>query len=729
VATWTLRDPDLVAVRKLGAGGCGVTFQATRQSTGQALAVKILHPELAADESRRDAFLSISRQAQAIGHPQVVGVEEICSDAGQIYLVSPLLEGVDLTQLMGRVRSVGSLSTPSALQIIRQICTVLDACAPLPHGALWPENIIFDWAGTAHLLDFGAWLMPIDHVAAADVDPIHRYAHCTPEHMRGQPVTSATDVFSLGVLLFELLTGDPLFSGRDANRLIESVGNAAVGAIRSIAAPVQGLLSHCLQRSANARFQDTGVLGREIDRLIDGKSQTTELAGLLGGFAPTLAQAVGNLRDMTGIQAERTALETEAIEEALLGQETASEELTDPHGTPFAAEPTVVGEPEPAPAPAKQDPARTPQHRPQEAAVRGAGPTGIARVPLPQTGEFAVASMAVSIEEISAEHLSGEALLPIDSDDPWAALNTDTSAEPPGAPTPAQTQFPPQARPIPEGLPLPHKESHPTALELALKKKAGPFQQFRKRFGWTYLLLGFTVVVCLGALGLLLGRLSGSASSPITARDDANASVTVVADAGAQTKRQDSGRDQHSPPAPDAAKPSPPDASQATDSTAPATEPLPRAGRILIRTNPSATIYIDGRKRGKSPLKLRLRRGRRYTLVATADKRELWVKRFRMPRKTGVLLSQELKEATYPAYTSRRRRGTLAVRCKKYDRRRIFIDRKDSGRSCPKANFFLKPKRYRISFVELAKGKASETFKRIRVKRRKTIVLRPRKRR
>lgn len=733
MTTWTLRDPDLVAERKLGAGGCGVTFLATRQSSQQTLAVKILHPELSADEGRRDAFINISRQAQAIGHTQIAGVEAFHSDAGQIYLTRRFVRGVNLAQLIERVRSIGALSPPAALAIIRQLCDVLESCLPLPHGALWPENIVFDWAGVPHLVDFGAWLMPIDHVAAAEVDQIHRYAHCTPEHMRAQPITSATDVFSLGVLLFELLTGRALFSATDANELIEAVGNAEVGAIRGIAAPEQGLLSHCLQRAAKTRFEDTGMLGREIDRLIDSSSQTNELHALLGGFAPTLAHNVDGLDQFP----ETTGVETDSLGEVLYAQETTSEDLTDPRGTPFAAEPTVVGEPEkPAQWPRQtQRPSRT------EGGLRSTRAEGpnVTRVPLPQTGEFAIASMAISIEELSSEIHSSEVLRPIDSDsdDPWAALDTDAGAPARGSTPPAQVPSPSQPQAVPQGQALPPKESQPTALELALQEKVGGFSRFQKRFGWTYLLLGFTVVVCLGALGLLVGRLSSPSQTII--RNDAAVVVSGV-DAAPLAAVSAASKDLGSASAPDLtattaqdsapAKPTA-DSGPVIDAVAKQTEvaPTPRAGRLHIETNPAATIYVDGKKRGKSPLKLRLRAGRKYTVVAAAEKRELWIKTLRLPKKTGVSLRLELKEAAYPEYDSKRRRGVLAVRCKRTDRRRIFIDRKDSGRSCPKATFLLKPKRYRISFVDSAKGKATETFKRALVKRRKTIVLRPRKRR
>jgi hypothetical protein len=142
---------------------------------------------------------------------------------------------------------------------------------------------------------------------------------------------------------------------------------------------------------------------------------------------------------------------------------------------------------------------------------------------------------------------------------------------------------------------------------------------------------------------------------------------------------------------------------------------------VVVKSTPAATVFINGRKMGKTPFTRRLRGGRRsYFLALVVSKYEVHHERFRVSRKKGHAVQVELTKATYPRYV-KWRRGVLWVVCHWRDRRRVFLDGKDTGLSCPKVGFYLKPGRYEVSLMSLETGRLKK--RRVRIKRRRRSSL------
>lgn len=209
---------------KLGEGGMGVVYLAEHSIMGRKAAVKVLHPGLSRDREMVQRFFNEARAAGAISHPGIVGVFDLgIRDDGNAFIVMDYLEGESLA---ARLHRKGRLSGDEALAITRQILSALSAAHAkgIVHRDLKPDNIFLvedaDVAGGERikLLDFGIAKLQSDtgpsvittRAGAIMGTPVYM----SPEQCRGAgECDQRTDLYAVGVMLFELLTGRPPFSG------------------------------------------------------------------------------------------------------------------------------------------------------------------------------------------------------------------------------------------------------------------------------------------------------------------------------------------------------------------------------------------------------------------------------------------------------------------------------------------------------------------------------------
>src|SRR3954447_12306946 len=243
----TLGAYEIVAV--LGAGGMGQVYRARDTRLGREIALKILPAHLTHDSSRVARLQSEARAASALNHPNAVTIYEIGNDAGTWFIAAELIDGITLRQQLNG----GRLSLQAAVSITLQCASSLEAahCAGIIHRDIKPENIMVRPDGVAKVVDFGLarilepqpdWVM--DATQTGSIMGTPRYM--SPEHAHGHKPDARSDIFSLGAVLAEMLTGRPAFRGSTTPEVFA----ALLGSEPEITAagPVYGVLARALAK-------------------------------------------------------------------------------------------------------------------------------------------------------------------------------------------------------------------------------------------------------------------------------------------------------------------------------------------------------------------------------------------------------------------------------------------------------------------------------------------------
>jgi YVTN family beta-propeller protein len=194
----------------IGRGGMGDVYRAYDERLDRNVALKILTPRLADDEAFRERLVRESRLAASLDHPNVVPVYDAGDADGRFYLAMRYVEGTDLRALL---RRSGALDPERALAIAAQVGAALDAAHErgLVHRDVKPSNVLVDERNHCYLADFGLTQSPSDRDLVADGQTLGTLDYVAPEQVRGDPVDGRADVYSLGCLLYETLTGDVPF--------------------------------------------------------------------------------------------------------------------------------------------------------------------------------------------------------------------------------------------------------------------------------------------------------------------------------------------------------------------------------------------------------------------------------------------------------------------------------------------------------------------------------------
>ncbi len=239
----------------LGRGGMGVVYRAHDLALDRPVALKILSPELAAEVRFRERFLTESRLAASIDHPNIVPVYDAGEVAGELFIAMRYVEGRDLRQFL-REDPPGP---ERAIAICSQVADALDAAHErgLVHRDVKPSNVLLDSHEHVYLADFGLTRRLTDRDRlAAEARSLGTVDYVAPEQIRGEEVDGRADIYSLGCLLYECLTGGPPFS---------RVSDAAVLFAHLEEEPpcppgLEEVMSKALAKSPEDRYQS----GREL---------------------------------------------------------------------------------------------------------------------------------------------------------------------------------------------------------------------------------------------------------------------------------------------------------------------------------------------------------------------------------------------------------------------------------------------------------------------------------
>lgn len=257
----------------LGAGGMGVVFKARDQELDDLVALKMLKREVAGDRDLLDRLKSELKLARRITHPNVLRTFDFGELDGVPFISMEYVRGVTLRYLL---EASGRPPFSAALHVGKQLCNGLAAAHALAilHRDIKPENIIIDQSGNAKLMDFGL-ARPVQRMAGAGVTEagflVGTPHYLAPEQIQGREPSFATDLYAVGVVLYELFTGTlPFGGGTPMEVLLKHLSDPPVPPRErwtDIPERLERLLVRCLEKDPEQRFARIDELQRELDQL------------------------------------------------------------------------------------------------------------------------------------------------------------------------------------------------------------------------------------------------------------------------------------------------------------------------------------------------------------------------------------------------------------------------------------------------------------------------------
>jgi hypothetical protein len=237
-----------------GRGGMGEVFRAEDLTLGQIVAMKFLPERLSQDEAALSRFHAEVRNARQVSHPNVCRVFDIGETDGTLFLTMEYVDGEDLASV---VRRIGRLSPDKATEIARQICAGLAAAHErgVIHRDLKPANVMLDGAGKIRITDFG--LAGLAASMQSEDARAGTPAYMAPEQLAGKEVTTKSDIYSLGLIVYEILTGKRAFEATTLQELVRlresgTITNPST-LVRDLDPLIERVILRCLEADPDKR--------------------------------------------------------------------------------------------------------------------------------------------------------------------------------------------------------------------------------------------------------------------------------------------------------------------------------------------------------------------------------------------------------------------------------------------------------------------------------------------
>src|ERR1700693_1893032 len=197
---------------RIGAGGMSTVYRALDETLQRQVAIKLMNREVATDSDQLERFRREARAVAQLSHPHVVGVIDAGEDDGRLYIVFESVEGETLKE---RIRRQGQLPVTEAVAYAIEIGRALGGAHArhIVHRDVKPQNVLIDEEGSAKVTDFGIARTLDEEGLTADGRVIGTTDYVAPEQALGQPVTGQSDLYSLGIVLYEMLTGEVPYKG------------------------------------------------------------------------------------------------------------------------------------------------------------------------------------------------------------------------------------------------------------------------------------------------------------------------------------------------------------------------------------------------------------------------------------------------------------------------------------------------------------------------------------
>jgi dienelactone hydrolase/predicted Ser/Thr protein kinase len=306
---------------EISRGGMGIVYRAVDLKLNREVALKVLPPELVADRGRKARFVQEARAAAAVEHPHIAVVYEIDDVDGVDFIAMELIHGEKLSDVLAR----GKLSPDRAVELGIEISEGLARAhdRSIIHRDLKPANVMVTVDGHVKIIDFGlAKLTEREGEAASELETARRnqtssgvvlgtVSYMSPEQAKGERIDHRTDIFSFGILLYEMLVGALPFQGPSAPDVLHAIIHQPAPRLPGSLSELQRILDGCLAKESAKRFERMGQLLKELREARERPRRSSRR------LAPWLAAGAAAASIFVGIFAVRSSRVRWAREDAL----------------------------------------------------------------------------------------------------------------------------------------------------------------------------------------------------------------------------------------------------------------------------------------------------------------------------------------------------------------------------------------------------------------------------
>jgi serine/threonine-protein kinase len=277
---------------RIGAGGMSTVYRALDETLQRRVAVKLLNREVVTDSAQLERFRREARAVAQLSHPHIVGVIDAGEDEGRPYIVFEYVEGETLKE---RIRRGGRLPIPEAVAYAIEIARALGAAHArhIVHRDVKPQNVLIDEEGSCKVTDFGIARTLDEEGLTADGRVLGTTDYVSPEQALGQAVTGQSDLYSLGVVLYEMLTGEVPFRGDSQVAVAMKHVREMLPDIQAKRPEVSAALAAVIDRATAKRLQDRYANDAElIADLEDVLAIETARTGDAGGQVTSVLETL-----------------------------------------------------------------------------------------------------------------------------------------------------------------------------------------------------------------------------------------------------------------------------------------------------------------------------------------------------------------------------------------------------------------------------------------------------
>ena len=257
---------------KLGEGGMGEVYLADDIKLDRKVAIKFLPQHLTKDKDNVERFEREAKAAASLNHPNIVTIYDVLEEGDQLCIVMEYVDGKSLRDVINEY----NLGLDKIIDVIRQISEGLSKAhkAGIVHRDIKPENILIDQDARVKILDFGLAKLKGVSKLTKETSTVGTIHYMSPEQIRGGEVDQRSDIFSLGVVLYEILAGDVPFKGDYDQAVAYSIQSEEFEPIDDISPEHDEMLHKFLAKNPNNRYQNMDELLKELRGYKDKKTDS-----------------------------------------------------------------------------------------------------------------------------------------------------------------------------------------------------------------------------------------------------------------------------------------------------------------------------------------------------------------------------------------------------------------------------------------------------------------------